>query len=330
MTNATLQTYKKIIGFPFAGSESGSGVYDIRQNGAYDTPASTVKAADVSLAHGFDAAYDVPVINGGSLLDTKIINSVLSLVSRDAAYRQAGGIYTFEQELSDIIGGYPEGAILQYLDANGTLHYLRSLVDNNTSNFLQGLDATKWAYCLPAETVRNLPLVDWGSNNAVRTTLYNINERSVTGGASGQWQDVNNANGTFTSSGYINIVNRGGTIKAGPDDFTLPPTGTYLTHTFCLCIGGNDLAYPIAQYSPDDIISGAVNGSCFDILLARKLIASPVNKYWWWTNGLLPVNAGTTWALKYKFTSSSLDFTSYQNSTALISANVNIDFQRMR
>ena len=326
MTNATLQTYKKIIGFPFAGADTGDGVYDIRQNGAYPTPASTVIAAGVSLAHGFDSSYDVPAINGGSILDTKVLNSVLSLISRDAAYRQAGGIYTFEQELSDIIGGYPEGAILQYIDDGGTLHYLRSLVDNNTSNFVRdGIDSTKWMYCLPAEVSRNLPLVDWGSQSAVRYELATINQYTKVSANTDTWYDI--ANGTFTSSGYINIINSSDPI-IGPSDAEIP-NGVRVTHSFCLCIGGNS-GININNYTPDQIINNNVDGSAFQILLGRKLKTAETSRSWWFIDGMMPVNAGTSWAVKYKCTSSSSSFTGYSYSGALQGGAVKVLFQRLR
>lgn len=328
MTSATLQTYKKIIGFPFAGAEGGDGVYDIRQNGAFPTPSSTVIAAGVSLAHGFDSSYDVPAINGGSLLDTKVLNSVLSLVSRDAAYRQAGGIYTFEQELSDIIGGYPEGAILQYLDANGTLHYLRSLEDNNTSNFVRdGIDSTKWAFCLPAETSRNLPTVDWGSNNAVRYRLATINEYTTRRDSISTDTYYTLASGTFSSSGYVNTVVTGNPA-AGPD-FDKIPNGVRVRHNFLMCVGGND-AGDITSANPDQIISGSVSGAVFQVLNASVYKDASSLRRYWFSNGLFPVNAGTSWALKYICSSGSMSFSGYAHSSALMSGQMDIFLQALR
>lgn len=328
MTNATLQTYKKIIGFPFAGSEAGDGVYDIRQDGAYPTPSATVQAATVSLARGFDAAYDVPVINGGSILDTKVLNSVLSLVSRDAAYRQAGGIYTFEQELSDIIGGYPEGAILQYLDANGTLHYLRSLVDNNTSNFVRdGIDSTKWAFCLPAETSRNLPTVDWGSNNAVRSKLAEINIYTTQRDSTSTGTYYTLASGTFNSSGYVHTVVTSNPV-AGPD-YDQIPNGVRVRHEFLMCVGGND-AGDITSASPDQIISGSVSGAVFQILNASVYKDATSLRRYWYSNGLFPVNAGTSWALKYICQSDSMSFSGYIHSSALLNGQIDIFLQALR
>lgn len=331
MTSTQLAEYKKLMGYPFAGAPSAEPfLYDIRKDGTYSsTSPSAHKVSDLSIEKGFGPSYDVPVINGGSPLDTTILNSTINLTTRDAAYRQAGGIYTFEQEISDIIGGYPEGAILQYIDSNGTLHFLRSMVDNNTSNFVTGgIDTTKWQFCLPAESASNVPTVDWGGTSAVRVSLASIQYGSITEALTNRWYPI--ASGSFGSlSGYINTYMSSGTVTIGPADAQIP-AGTTFWHYFNFSIGGNS-GITIGDYSPEEILSGIVDGSTFQVATLVKTKTGQLTTSWaWLSNTIIPVNAGTTWSLKYKCLRSDGEQSAFYNSDVIIDGSIKIVQQLLR
>lgn len=77
----------------------------------------------------------------------KDFNGILNLVSQFYFFTQNGGTYTFNQSVSDAIGGYPEGARLWYVDSStGEASLLRSTKGNNTDNFVTNPEVigTSW------------------------------------------------------------------------------------------------------------------------------------------------------------------------------------------
>lgn len=94
--------------------------------------------------NSFDAGSDT---NKAVLLPD--INRIADIACREQYFRQCGGIHTFVRELSDAIGGYPNGIVLEYWDGQ----YLRrviSLMDDNVYDFTENpgfIDNIHWAYC---------------------------------------------------------------------------------------------------------------------------------------------------------------------------------------
>lgn len=102
---------------------------------------------DVNFVEGFTPAFAAPGSQGGRYVTRQEMNAIGHLASVNEFRRQVGGIITFNQDLADKIGGYPMGAVLEYLDG---LNYYRviSRVDNNMVNFNDvGVDGVNWAYC---------------------------------------------------------------------------------------------------------------------------------------------------------------------------------------
>lgn len=102
---------------------------------------------DVNFVEGFTPAFSAPGSQGGRYVTRQELNAVGHLASVNEFRRQVGGIVTFNPILAEKIGGYPMGAVLEYLDG---LNYYRviSRVDNNMVNFNEvGVDGTNWAYC---------------------------------------------------------------------------------------------------------------------------------------------------------------------------------------
>lgn len=98
-------------------------------------------------SRGFSADYDDAEKNGGQPPEGKDFNGILNLVSQFYFFTQNGGTYTFNQSVSDAIGGYPEGARLWYVDSStGEASLLRSTKGNNTDNFVTNPEVigTSW------------------------------------------------------------------------------------------------------------------------------------------------------------------------------------------
>ena len=69
----------------------------------------------------------------GTPVERDEMNGLLNLYTQFILWLTAGGQPTFEQSISDQNGGYPAGIIL-YNNSNHT--FQRSLIDNNTANFI--------------------------------------------------------------------------------------------------------------------------------------------------------------------------------------------------
>lgn len=117
-----------------------------------------INGSDVNFIEGFTAAFSAPSSAGGRYVTREEMNAIGHLASANWFKLMCGGIFTFDADLATKIGGYPRGAILDYLDG---LNYYRvvSLVDNNMVNFLGAeptgtqqtisgsVDGVNWAYC---------------------------------------------------------------------------------------------------------------------------------------------------------------------------------------
>lgn len=102
-----------------------------------------------NLQTGFPAITQVPIDNGGIPPERMDFNGLGYLLSSFYFFTQCGGIYTFNRNVSNAIGGYPLGAVLYYTDSNGTTYKVRSLLENNTFDFVTTpsyIDDKHWAY----------------------------------------------------------------------------------------------------------------------------------------------------------------------------------------
>lgn len=198
MTEADLQARKILFPTPFAGKDVNATEIPI-----------TSGSAPLTVADGFGAAYDVPKSQGGRYISRNDMNGVLKLATRDTSFRQCGGLYTFDEALCGMIGGYAKGAVLSFFDDEGTLHFVRSLVDHNTYNFVtRGVDSENWAYCLPNEVPNQyIPDIDWDASKAIE--LVHIDKEFYFPFNDASWEriDTNNSGvsgyGTFPSKGYV-------------------------------------------------------------------------------------------------------------------------------
>jgi hypothetical protein len=97
----------------------------------------------VNFADGFPSAYSSPKSNNGKFVTRGELNAIGNLATKNEFYRMCGGINTFDPEFAEKIGGYPEGAILDYFDGY-KLTKVISLVGDNDFDFRSGLFGGKW------------------------------------------------------------------------------------------------------------------------------------------------------------------------------------------
>lgn len=123
---------------------SGAFAYNGEKNTIPEEPTGSFLA---SIQEGFPPITMMPKKNGGQPPEGKDFNGILNLVSQFYFFTQNGGTYTFNQSVSDAIGGYPEGARLWYVDSStGEASLLRSTKGNNTDNFVTNPEVigTSW------------------------------------------------------------------------------------------------------------------------------------------------------------------------------------------
>lgn len=159
-----------------------------------------------NMTDGFPAAFSTP----NNYVTRPQMNGILNLATANESARQCGQIVTFDTTVSSAIGGYAQGAILDYLNA-GTLYKVVSLVGNNTYDFTEnGVDGVHWAYC---STSINKVYPDFYhaqelvNSDVTSTVSSNI---SVTNGAVTNTYQLTNTNDFFVSYSYITKLTSGG------------------------------------------------------------------------------------------------------------------------
>ena len=122
---------------------SGAFAYNGEKNTIPDAPTGSFLA---SVQEGFPPITWTPKKNGGLPPAGQDFNGIFNLISQFYFFTQNGGTYTFNQSVSDAIGGYPEGARLWYVDDDGQASLLRSTKGNNTDNFVTNPEVigTSW------------------------------------------------------------------------------------------------------------------------------------------------------------------------------------------
>lgn len=101
-------------------------------------PDSATGTNAASIEEGFPAVTSLPKSEGGLPPARADFNGMFYLSTDQKVYLQNGGILTFSKDVSDAIGGYPKGAILDCFDAkNNTFSKVQSLIDDNAYNFVE-------------------------------------------------------------------------------------------------------------------------------------------------------------------------------------------------
>ena len=126
-------------------------IYSASGTTNFEIPAATSTAANDTcvLDDGFlpITSEQLPPNGNGIAPARKNFNGLFYLSTDQRVFLQNGGFITFDATVSTQIGGYPAGAILNYIDSNGRLGFVKSLIDDNTNNFVTTpsyIDGTNW------------------------------------------------------------------------------------------------------------------------------------------------------------------------------------------
>lgn len=96
---------------------------------------------------GFSSEYSSQT---GKKVQIGDVNGMFQMASQAGYFNQHGGYHTFSKDVSDKIGGYPEGAILYWLDENQhKLRTVRSMKGDNTDDFTVNsdfIDGVSWKF----------------------------------------------------------------------------------------------------------------------------------------------------------------------------------------
>lgn len=114
-------------------------------------PSASTGTYLASVAEGFPEITLKPIADGGIPPAGGDLNGMLNLLSQFYCFYQDGGTYTFDENISSVIGGYPKGAVLWYNSATGQHIQVVSNIEDNTHNFvadpsLIGDDTKPWSY----------------------------------------------------------------------------------------------------------------------------------------------------------------------------------------
>lgn len=120
----------------------------IAVNGNKNIPPQEATGADTSsIDLGFLPITSEPLDQGGQAPERTDFNGMFYLSTDQRVYLQNGGFITYDATVAAKIGGYPQGAILDYLDSNDDFCQVKSLVDNNQENFVLNpakIDGVNW------------------------------------------------------------------------------------------------------------------------------------------------------------------------------------------
>lgn len=111
-------------------------------------PKADTGTQKASLDEGFPQVTGLPITQGGIPAERRDMNALGYLLSSQFFFLQNGGKFTFNQDVSDAIGGYAAGAVLEYVDIQtGIAYQVMSVINNNTYNFVDNpsyIDGLKW------------------------------------------------------------------------------------------------------------------------------------------------------------------------------------------
>lgn len=145
-------------------------------------PVSDEGTNAASWSLGFPPKTSLPYDEDGLPPDRYDLNGVINSTTNAQYNIQLGIQPTFDQNVSNAIGGYPKGSILMYDDGEGNVIYVQSLKDNNTANFNTTPsyidDDTNWATVIPTKAwVEN----QLNGSNLVKAPNYSAAQRLTLG-----------------------------------------------------------------------------------------------------------------------------------------------------
>lgn len=115
----------------------------------------SVSGDSVNYPDGFPAVYSAPASEGGKYVSRGEMNAIGNMASNDLHYFKCGGLNTFDAAFAAAVGGYPKGAVLDYI-VGYKLYKVISLVDSNSVDYtVVGVDGENWQWLNS-----NIPEVD--------------------------------------------------------------------------------------------------------------------------------------------------------------------------
>lgn len=136
-------------------------------------PVNATGTQAASLDEGFPEVTSTPINEGGIPPQREDFNGLGYLTTSQFFYLQMGGRFTFNSAVSTAIGGYPQGAVLQYTDPDtGQSYEVTSLIPNNTYNFVATpsyIDGVKWRKSFSEDLTNYMRLTGTNTNSATNT-----------------------------------------------------------------------------------------------------------------------------------------------------------------
>lgn len=150
-----MQTLQKpdVLAMPF-GAEADTGtINEIPVNPIANSPRASLKK-------GFPQKTMLPIGKGGEPPLGQDFNGLLNKDSQFYFAFQNGWLPTFDEDVSEAIGGYPEGAILWYNNGVAIVP-VKSLIADNTYNFNTNpeyIDGAHWTQIMTVQYTGNQPV----------------------------------------------------------------------------------------------------------------------------------------------------------------------------
>lgn len=183
-----------------------------------------------SIREGFLPITSEPLDENGQAPERTDFNGMFYLSTDFRVFMQNGGFITFDAAVSAKIGGYPQDAILGYINNSGQYGFVKSLKDNNTANFVttpSKINGTDWAYVPIVNTLETIKLIYPVGSIYIGTTstcplaalfgtwqLVAANKALWTGNGSNANTNINASLPTLVSDGKGSHSHTGNTLNA--------------------------------------------------------------------------------------------------------------------
>ena len=184
-----------------------------------------------SIEKGFPDITMQALNQGGRPPRGQGMNGLLNLATDQKVYLQNGGIITFDENVSTTIGGYPQGAVLDYIN-NDTYSKVISLIDDNTVNFLiNGIDGTNWQYL-------NTSGGGGGGDTYANTELSNL---TADGNAKFQFAPFAINNGVTDDNGVNTTLSTVGDVPVTVEKYVIPVMSSNTETDVSVSVSGANL-----------------------------------------------------------------------------------------
>lgn len=140
-----------------------------------------------SIAEGFPEMTMKAPKDGGLPPWGQDFNGMFYLMSSQTCFLQNGGLITFDDDVSNKIGGYPQDAILDYITPGNSYVKVKSLIDDNTYNFVTDpshIDGEHWEEITIAATTSWGDITGTITNQTDLTDYVNQSKALETGSVS--------------------------------------------------------------------------------------------------------------------------------------------------